>query len=125
MECETISRIGHWRSSQHVNRITVKEWLNTYSYKKHITFYKHRSRPPTATAELFRSPHTISSLETEHQSKNHKLQKGADRNSRESADSADDNAQKATNDTNRKGAWSAHPEHHRCARHLLSLTASG
>ena len=63
MECETISRIGHWRCSQHVNRITVKEWLNTYSYKN-IKFYKHRSRPPTATAELFRSSHTIITLET-------------------------------------------------------------
>ena len=44
----------------------MKEWLQTHSYDN-ISFWKHTTRPPTATVELFRGLLTVSTDATEQQ----------------------------------------------------------
>ena len=52
-ECKSRTRIGEWSSSQ-ADKMLVEQWLQRHSYNGK-TFLKHKTRPPTATVELFKS----------------------------------------------------------------------
>lgn len=65
-------RIGHWFLRQQTEMHSITEWLQTHSYDGK-SFLEHKSKPPTATLELFTGQNASTALaETSTQSTNKK-----------------------------------------------------
>ena len=50
--CRAKTKIGHWCSSQHADKVSIKTWMKSHSYNG-ISFWKLHIKPPTATLASF------------------------------------------------------------------------